>query len=139
MKQITLFLIVLFFYFDGQSQIYGTPLKGAYCYGNPEHNFTSELSEQSKIVFNNFIESNKIDTTRIYRVNYDEIFSKFGTREYLSNHGYTYVSWYNYKGTVKIEEKVSYNGYNTSKPDKLIVLYTTNKSDIEHLSFYFTN
>ena len=70
---------------------------------------------------------------------YEEVFSKYTTEKYLSSHTYKYINWQKYNGIIKSDEYVGFNGYNVEKPNKLIVLYSTNDNNIERLQIYILN
>lgn len=139
MKKFIFILFISFLSLVGHSQIHGIPISGVYCFGNPEHKFISKLSPDSKIILSEIIFRKNIDTSKMYLVNYDEIFTKYASTSYLSSHEYTYIVWSKIDGKSSIKEFVSYNGYNTKPPDKLIILYNTNNQNIESLSFYILN
>jgi hypothetical protein len=120
------------------SQLRAVELK-TYCFGDTEHNFTSKLSPQSKLELEKVLQKNNIDTVSIYRVKYNEVFSKYTTEKYLSSHTYKYINWEKYNGPTKSYEYVGFNGFNVEKPNKLIVLYSTNDSGIESLQIYILN
>lgn len=114
------------------------PLK-SYCFGNPKHNLLKQLSPQSKIELEKILNKNNIDTSSVYRIQYDDIFTNYASKKYLSTHSYTYVNWYKIDGVSNVREYVNMNGYNTQKPDKLIILYSTNHNNAEYLSVYIMN
>jgi hypothetical protein len=139
MKKYILSLLITLISFVSKSQSTAQPMTGVYCFGNTEHNFVSNLSSQAKIELDKIVKKYKIDTTNLYRVKYSEIFTKYGSIDYLSKHSYTYINWFKIDDNVKSQEKVLMNGYSPQSPDKLILLYTTNHKNIESLSFYITN
>ena len=136
MKKVYLFLLFSVISLWSYSQT--IPLR-SYSFGNPQHNFMSKLSPDSKIELEKILKKNNIDTTSIYRVKYDDIFRIYASQNYLSNHSYTYINWFKLNGKSEISEYVYMNGYNPQKPDKLIILYSTNHDNTEYLSVYFLN
>ena len=136
MKKVYLFLLLFVISLWSYSQ--AIPLR-SYCFGNPQHNLMNKLSPQSKIELEKILKKNNIDTASIYRVKYDDIFRTYASKNYLSNHSYTYINWFKLDGKSDIREYVNMNGYNPQKPDKLIILYSTNHDNAEYLSVYLLN
>jgi hypothetical protein len=99
----------------------------------------SKLSPESKIELEKILKKNNIDTGSIYRVKYDDIFRTYASQKYLSDHSYTYINWFKLDGKSDIREYVNMNWYSPQKPDKLIILYSTNHDNAEYLSVYFLN
>lgn len=110
-----------------------------YCFGNPSHKFIENLSSESKIILSDFLKKYEVDTSTSYRINYDEVFTKYGIRSYLSSHSYKYINWNKIDNVSSIREYTSINGYDYSKLDKIIILYSTNKMNVEDLSIYLLN
>jgi len=138
MKKLFLFLVLLQMGVVSYSQLRAIELK-TYCFGNTEHNFITKLSPQSKLELEKVLQKNNVDTSSLYKVKYEEIFSKYTSEKYLSSHTYKYINWQKYNGTIKSDEYVGFNGFNTEKPNKLIVLYSTNDNNIEGLQIYILN
>jgi hypothetical protein len=138
MKKISLLLffshIVIFSY----SQPHPVELE-TYCFGNYEHNLIQKLTPHSRIELEKIFRNNNVDTSSFYRIKYDEVYSKYTTKDYLSNHGYAYINWSKFGGVSKLNEYKKMNGFKTEKPNKIIVLYSTNNKDIEDLSIYLLN
>ena len=107
-----------------------------YCFGNPKHNLINKLSPQSKVELEQIFKKNGIDTSSVYRIQYDDIFTTYATKKYLLNHSYTYINWSQINGVHNIREYVNMNGYSSQKQNKLIILYSTNEGNIESLSVY---
>jgi hypothetical protein len=136
MKKIYLFLLLFVINLWSYSQ--SMPLK-SYCFGNPKHNLLNQLSPESKIELEKILMKNNIDTSSVYRIQYDDIFTTYASKKYLSNHSYTYINWFKLDGVSNVREYVNMNGYNPQKPDKLIILYSTNHDNTEYLSVYILN
>ena len=135
-----LFLLLLFLQIGvvSYSQLNAIELK-TYCFGNYEHNLIQNLTPQSRIELEKVLQNNNIDTSSFYKIRYDEIFSKYTTKEYLSNHTYTYINWSRFGDICKLNEYKNINKSNPEKPNKIIILYSTNNKDIEDLSIYILN
>lgn len=134
MKKLFIFLILLglgpFSYSQSQSIELET-----YCFGNKEHNLISKLSPHSLNQLEKVLQKNNVDTSFFYRVRYDEVFSKYTTKDYLSKHTYSYFNWNKSDQDEKINEfQKIHNDHR--KQNKLIVLYSTNNKNIENLSIY---
>ena len=136
MKKLLLFLTLFVISLWSYSQ--SIPLK-SYCFGNPEHYLLNQLSSESKLQLVKILQKNNVDTSSIYRIKYDDIFTTYASKNYLSNHSYSYINWSKLNGVSNIEEYVNMNGYNPQKPDKLIILYSTNHKNLEYLSIYILN
>lgn len=136
MKKIYLFLLLSVISLLSYSQ--AVPLR-SYCFGNPQHNLMNKLSPESKFELEKILNKNNIDTSSIYRVKYDDIFRTYASQSYLSNHSYTYFNWSKLDDKSGIREYINMNGYNPQKPDKLIILYSTNHKNTEYLSVYILN
>lgn len=133
MKNFFIILVVFFSYNLSFSQ--NVELK-TYCFGNNSHDLVKKLSPESKLIFSNLLEKHEIDTSNLYRVNYDDVFNKYGMKSYLSVHSYKYINWSRFDSLTKIKEYHSSNNYPTFNPSKLIILYSTNNSNLEDLSIY---
>jgi hypothetical protein len=138
MKRLFLFLVFLQIGVCSYSQLRAIELK-TYCFGNTEHNLITKLSPQSKLELEKVLQKNNIEKTFLYNVKYEEVFSKYTTEKYLSSHTYKYINWQIYNGIIKSDEYIGFNGYNVGKPNKLIVLYSTNDNNIERLQIYILN
>lgn len=110
-----------------------------YCFGNPEDNLISKLSKESRLELSNVLQDYKVDTTSFYRVKFNEIFTKYTDKQYLSVHTYRFFNWKKFDGKSEVKSYLSLNCYDTTKPNKIIILYSTNNSNIENLSVYVLN
>jgi hypothetical protein len=138
MKKVFLFFFFLHMGIFSYSQFHSIELK-TYCFGNYEHNLIQKLTPDSRIELEKILKKNNIDTISFYRIKYDEVYSKYTTKDYLSNNTYTYINWYNFGGISKLNEFKKINGFKNEKPNKIIILYSTNNKDIEDLSVYILN
>ena len=138
MKKLLLFFFLLQIVTVSYSQSYAVQLK-TYCFGNVEHNLVSKLSTESKLELEKILQKNNVDTSSLYRIKYEEIFSKYTTEKYLLSHSYKYINWQKHNNFIKSDEYVGLNGYNTEKPNKLILLYSTNDNGVESLQIYILN
>lgn len=132
------FLLVLFCFGWVISYSQSIELK-TYCLGNPNHDLINKLSPTSRLELQKILVQNNVDTSTFYRVKYNEIFTLYTSKNYLSDHSYKYYNWSQINGNYKIREYSKLDGYFTNKPDKLIVLYSTNEGNIETLSVYILN
>jgi hypothetical protein len=138
MKKLFLFLFFLQIGMSLHSQSRAIELK-IYCFGNIEHNLISKLSAQSKLELEKILQENNVDTSSLYRIKYEEVFSKYTTEKYLSSHSYKYINWRKQNNSIKIEEYIGLNGFSVGNPNKLLMLYLTNNNGVESLKFYILN
>jgi hypothetical protein len=110
-----------------------------YCFGNYDHRLIQNLTPLSRAELEKVFIQNNIDTSSFYRIKYDEVFTKYTTKDYLSNHSYTYINWYKFGKMSKLNECKKVNGFKSENPNKILVLYSTNNKDIEDLSIYILN
>lgn len=138
MKKLFLFLFSLQIVMSSYSQSQAIELK-TYCFGNVEHNLMSRLSTHSKVELEKILRQNNVDTSSLYRIKYEEVFSKYTTKKYLSSHSYKYINWQKYNNSIKSEEYIGINGFSVCNPNKLLLLYSTNNNGVESLKFYILN
>lgn len=135
MKIISIFITFLLTTFNTFSQLKSVELE-TYCFGNSSSELKKNLSYQAKEQLSLFLETNKVDTTEVRRIKFDEAFLVYTTENYLSNNSYKFLYW------SKNGERI-YTTYNSTvkdsinvRLDKLIILYNTDKVKYETLSFY---
>ena len=131
-------ILTLFVLFAFPQSIVGEKVT-TYSFDDSTEKMVSKLSPEAKSFLEMFLLKNNIDTTNVYRVKYDEIFTKFTSPSYLSNHTYTYVRWSKTNDSYNIREVSKMNGHVPILPNKLIILYSTNFSEFEDLMIYFMN
>lgn len=133
---LTLILTLLFFVSNSQSV--GNRMK-TYSFGDSNNNMISELSIQAKCFLSNVFSENHVDTLSFYRVKYDEVFTKYASKDYLSTHSYTFIRWSktgHYTNSNKIQRL---NGNTPMLSNKIIILYSTDHEGLEDLTIYIMN
>lgn len=131
---ITLIFIFTTFITNAQT-ITGKKIRSFYI-GDPTDSMFSRLSPPAKSFLDSFFNKNNIDTSSTYVIKYEDVFTKYTTLKYLSTHTYKYARWSRIGNSTNITEAQSKDISNI-KPNKLIVLYSTDFLDLEILVMYY--
>lgn len=135
MKKLILTTLTIFIWFFVVGQTTAIETR-TFSFGDPQHNMIEKLTPIAKNTLFSFLQENNIDTTKIYRVKYEEVFTKYTTRNYLSKQKYTFIRWSKYGTNIIIKQKEVMDENYLPEDKKIIILYTTNFNEIEDLLIY---
>lgn len=135
MKKLILTIITSFTWFFSIAQPIAIETK-TFSFGDSQHNMVEKLTLDAKNTLTTLLHVNNIDTTKIYRVKYEEVFTKYTTRNYLSKQNYTFIRWSKYGSSIILKEKKIIKKDYLPEDKKIIILYTTDFNEIEDLLIY---
>jgi hypothetical protein len=102
--------------------------KNTFCWGNKEHHFFSEISNNYKYMLDSIIAKEGIDTINCKRVTFSEK-AKFISKKYLIKTEYKHRQIKNIKGKYSSINDHHYNGFSIAKKHYVLILYTKDKTN----------